>query len=277
MSPCADARMSAALSHLDKLTVQSPSTTATVINLQECTPSDLINISRQQWVRERFFVTDLDCHEWSSSSYGTTTLVDRRLEIKSAFRVHYSATNMGRDALFVDVTVPNASQSKIRLGNTHLESLALDPPRRPSQMRTAATYLHAEQEKVAPAGAIIAGDFNAIQPFDRLLHSENGLRDAYLELGGREGDEDGFTWGQQALPASRERFGCKRMDKVYFCGSGIKLVSFERFGADVEVDDEKAEQRNELLAHGFEKAWCTDHLGIKAVFELVDNTHLQDM
>lgn len=269
MLPYAEARMSTALDHLEQLTNQSPSTTAIAINLQECTPSDLITISLQQWVRDRFYITDLDNSAWGSGLYGTTTLVDRRLEIESVFRIHYSATKMERDALFIDLKVPETSHT-VRLGNTHLESLALDPPLRPSQMRVAATHLHAEQL----SGAIIAGDFNAIQPFDALLHSDNGLKDAYLELGGWEGGEDGFTWGQQALPALREQFGCSRMDKTYFRGSKIELKSFERLGADVEVHEGKQEQKHALLSLGFEKAWCTDHLGIKAVFSLVNDTHL---
>lgn len=270
MLPFAEARMSAALAHLEELTKQLPSTTAVAINLQECHPSDLINISQKKWVRESFYMTDLDTSAWASGLYGTTMLVDRRLGIASCFRVHYSATQMERDALFVDITVPE-TRNKIRLGNTHLESLALDPPMRPSQMRLAAAHLHADEEL---AGAIIAGDFNAIQPFDASLHADNNLKDAYLELGGQEGGEEGFTWGQQALPALRHRFGCSRMDKAYFCGSGIKLQSLERFGADIEVDQGQKRQRDGLLALGFEKAWVTDHLGIKATFGIVNDTRL---
>ncbi|KAI5859430.1 endonuclease/exonuclease/phosphatase family protein [Durotheca rogersii] len=268
MLPFAETRMKAALAHLEGLTSQLASTTAIVINLQECTPSDLITISQQEWVRDRFYITDLDSSAWASSLYGTVTLVDRRLEIASCFRVHYSATQMERDALFVDVAV---AAKKVRLGNTHLESLALDPPLRPSQMRVAATYLHADESY---AGAVITGDFNAIQPFDAALHADNGLKDTYLELGGREGADDGFTWGQQALAALRERFGCSRMDKAYFFGGGIKLQSFERFGADIEVGGGDKKQKDGLLALGFERAWVTDHLGIKATFSLVNDTRL---
>lgn len=272
MLPFAEARMSAALAHLEELTNGLPTSTAVAINLQECTPSDLITISQKQWVRDRFHITDLDSSAWASGLYGTTMLLDRRLGVASCFRVHYSATQMERDALFVDVTVPAAAGTPktVRLGNSHLESLALDPPQRPAQVRTAAPHLHAG----GLAGAVIAGDFNAIQPFDAALHSDNGLRDAYLELGGQEGGENGFTWGQQALPALRERFGFSRMDKAYFCGSGIKLQGFERFGADVEVDKGSKRQKDGLLALGFEKAWVTDHLGIKATFSLVNDTHL---
>lgn len=184
MLPFAEARMDAALAHLEELTASLPSTIAIAINLQECTPSDLITISQKQWVRDRFHITDLDSSAWASGLYGTTMLLDRRLGVASCFRVHYSATQMERDALFADVTVPASGAGAprtIRLGNSHLESLALDPPLRPAQVRTAAPHLHASHL----AGAVIAGDFNAIQPFDAILHSDNGLKDAYLERRGR--------------------------------------------------------------------------------------------
>lgn len=270
MLPFAEARMNAALAHLEELTNHLASTTAVVINLQECTPSDLISISQKQWVRDRFYITDLDSSAWASGLYGTTTLVDRCLQIASCFRVHYSATQIERDALFIDIAAPATSGKKIRLGNTHLESLAFEPPLRPSQMRVAAAHLHADEL----AGAAIAGDFNAVQPFDASLHAANGLEDAYLAFGGRDGGEDGFTWGQQALPVLRERFGLSRMDKAYFCGGGIKLQGFERFGANVEVDEGKKKQKDGLLALGFEKAWGTDHLGIRATFSIVNDTRL---
>ncbi|KAK6854698.1 endonuclease exonuclease phosphatase family [Apiospora arundinis] len=276
MLPCAEARMSAALAHLEELTSRLPSTTAIVIGLQEMTPSDLITISHQPWVRNKLYLTDVDSSAWGSGMYGTTTLVDRRLEVASCFRVHYAATRMERDALFVDVTAPAISPKVIRFSNSHLESLALDPPLRPTQMQVAAKYLHGGGEKEEQlAGAVIAGDFNAIQPFDANLHTDNGLKDACLELGcASVYDNAGATWGQQAHPAARERFGLSRMDKAFFCGSGIKLQAFERIGADVVVGDDKPEQKDKLLQLGFEKAWVTDHLGIKVTFGLVQDTRL---
>ncbi|KAI1369453.1 endonuclease/exonuclease/phosphatase family protein [Xylaria arbuscula] len=303
MLPYAESRMETALSHLAGLIAQlppSPSATAVVIFLQECTPSDLGTISRQPWVRSRFHVTDLDASGWGNAGYGTTTLVDRALNIQSCFRVHYSQSKMERDALFVDVALPqplpqstaaedssSSSGSKkpplLRLCNTHLESLVPVPALRPAQMQLVSTYMKRTAPEEEVSSAIVAGDFNAIQPEDRTLHDANGLRDAYLELGGAEDSETGYTWGQQALRALREQFGCSRMDKVYFCnndssssssgsggagGSGLELQSFERIGADVEVEEGKDGQRSGLLALGFEKAWVTDHLGVKAVFNL---------
>lgn len=272
MLPCAAARMNAALAHLEGHTSQLPPATAAIINIQEATPSDLITISQTPWVRSGFYMSDLDSYAWGSGMYGTTTLVDRRLEVASCFRVHYAETRMERDALFVDVTTAATAPRRVRFGNSHLESLALDPPRRPAQMRVAAQHLHAGGGELA--GAVIAGDFNAIQPFDVTLHADNDLQDAYLESGGREGAEEGATWGQQAHPATRARFGLSRMDKAFFCGEDIKLQGFERIGADVVVGEDKKEQRDKLLQLGFEKAWVTDHLGIKATFSFVQDARL---
>ncbi|KAI7497430.1 hypothetical protein KC367_g5860 [Hortaea werneckii] len=163
---------------------------------------------------------------------------------------------MERDALFVDVNVGEQGKP-VRFCNTHLESLALDPPLRPLQMQLCAQYMHDS----AVDGAVLAGDLNAIQDFDRRLHSDNDLKDAYLELGGTEDDaEAGHTWGQQAATAQRQKFGTSRMDNVFFCG-GVVCTAFERLGAGIELQDEG--EREEILKLGFDRPWITDHLGVR--------------
>lgn len=273
MLPFPEARMKPALAHLDRLTSPTslPTTTAPVIFLQECTASDLNTIAATPWVRERYHLTDLDPTNWATTHYGTTTLVDSRLPITAAFRVHYSKTRMDRDALFVDVSL-GPDNKKIRLCNTHLESLAFDPPFRPPQMQVVASYMHGEHVHAALA----AGDFNAIQPFDRTLHVDgnNNLRDAFLELGGREDTDEGFTWGQQAATKLREQFGCSRMDKVYVCG-GVKLLKFKRFGEDVLTEGE--DESKQIMELGFEKAWITDHLGVMAEVEVVSRQEKEQL
>lgn len=57
------------------------------------------------------------------------------------------------------------------------------------------------------------------------------------------------------------------MDKVFYCG-GVRLLDFQIRGADVELEDEK--QRQTILDLGFERAWITDHLALRAIFEIVD-------
>jgi tyrosyl-DNA phosphodiesterase 2 len=302
MLPHAHGRMERAVAHLCGLVEALPATTAVVVFLQECVVSDLKTIGQRAWVRERFHVTEaaaVGSANWASGHYGTTTLVDCRLPLRACFRVHYSQTNMERDAFFVDVeiastTVGSSGSSTgggggstgpptriIRLCNTHLESLALDPPLRPPQVALVASYLNPSQSTSStvsgsgsgsggdgvPHAGLMAGDFNAIQDFDRTLHTENGLEDAYLALGGAEDSDEGFTWGQQAATTLRERFGCSRMDKVFYRG-GVRVLRFARFGAGVELDG--LDMREKYAALGFDRPWITDHLGIVAEFDVVD-------
>ncbi|KAK5685767.1 hypothetical protein LTR17_026947 [Elasticomyces elasticus] len=256
MIPFDHSRMVAAIRHLEKL-VSEEDDLPTIILLNECLQNDLKTITSDDWVRSRFHVTDMNAEYWQSGFYGTTTLIDRRLAVESCFRVHFAKTRMERDGLFVDIDV--GAQKPVRLCNTHTESLALEPPFRPSQLAICAKQMHSEDVH----GAVLAGDLNAIQDFDKTLHTDNDLKDAYLELGGNEDDPDGHTWGQQAATVQRERFGTTRMDKVLFCGK-VECRSFERFGMDVQLEDE--EEREKLTQLGFDKPWITDHLGVKAIF-----------
>ena len=57
------------------------------------------------------------------------------------------------------------------------------------------------------------------------------------------------------------------MDKVFYCG-GVRLLDFQIRGADIELEDE--EQRQTILDLGFERAWITDHLALRAIFDLVE-------
>ncbi|KAL2021158.1 hypothetical protein VTK56DRAFT_7464 [Thermocarpiscus australiensis] len=254
--PLAEARMAAALKHLQSLVSQRA--IPSVIMLNEMVESDLKLIREADWVRQDYNMTDVSHEHWESPGYGTCMLVPRSMPIKSVFRVHYERTSMQRDALFVDVALPH--EQTLRLCTTHLESLQANPPKRPSQLATAARYLHE-----AYAG-VLAGDLNAIEPFDRTLHLDNNLKDAYLEKGGQEGAESGMTWGQMAPAWDRERWGLSRMDKILFCG-GLKLVDFGTFGMDAQVEGEAVrEQLMEMT--GIEKGWVTDHLGVRGDFAI---------
>lgn len=183
-------------------------------------------------------------------------LVPQCLPIKDVFRVYYENTEMQRDALFVDVALPG--DKTLRLCSTHLESLAARPPRRPEQLTTAARYLHE-----AHAG-VLAGDLNAIEPFDLTLHVENRLKDAYLELGGEEGAKWGTTWGHMSRKSDKYR--AKRLDKVLFCGD-LELEGYETFGMDVQIEDEELGQDLTILAD-LKKPWVTDHVGVKGDFRI---------
>ncbi|KAK4698106.1 tyrosyl-DNA phosphodiesterase 2, partial [Lecanoromycetidae sp. Uapishka_2] len=240
-APNAEQRMRAALQYLCSLvaTFEVP----TVIFLQEMVSSDLAEIRSTPWIQTSYYVTDLSTRNWLSL-YGTTTLVDRRLHMSSVLRTRYNS-NMGRDALFVDLE--NKSEAVLRLCNTHLESLQAAPPLRPGQVALVSRALH---DPVVDAG-VVSGDFNAIEGFDLTLHAENGLRDAYLENGGEDPNEDGWTWGMQT---DRNPYGCQRLDKMLFCGQ-VVVQNLERIGAGVQVEHGAGEGAGQFV---------TDHLGLMA-------------
>ncbi|OQO12654.1 hypothetical protein B0A48_02117 [Cryoendolithus antarcticus] len=260
MLPFGDSRMTAALAHLDSLISELPESTASVIFLQECTPSDLRLLASTPWIQQHFAITDLDNSMWANAHYGTTTLISRKYPVQQVFRVHFSATNQERDGLFADLLLDD--HKLFRLCNTHLESLALKPPLRPKQLELIAAHLHSS----ALAFALVAGDFNAIEPFDRSLHTENNLADAFLSLRGQEDTDKAYTWGQQAATHLREQFGRSRMDKIFFRGDGARCLDFKRFGDGVEVASE--DEKGKIVGLGFERAWVTDHLGVRGRFEL---------
>ncbi|RYP68665.1 hypothetical protein DL771_006535 [Monosporascus sp. 5C6A] len=270
MLPFAEARVETALAHLERLTAHLPSETAAVVFLQECTIPYLETIARCQWARKRFYITDVDASNWMSGHAGTTILVDRRLPVTACFRVHFSQTLVDRDAHFIDILMRRPGTTDIqesdnlilRLCNVHLESFDWETPLRPVQMRVIASYIH--QDGIH--GALLAGDFNSLQPYDMSLHTEHELRDAFLEFGGQEDEEAGFTWGLQS-PQVMRADGPSRLDKIMFTGACLQLRRFEVFGRDVQLEDE--EQRAELIRLGCEKPWITDHLGVMAELHAV--------
>lgn len=251
-------RMTRALAFLATYTALLPAPPILMFN--EMLVSDLQLLQHTPWIQDRYNLTDLDDRYWESGYYGTCMLISRALPISRVFRVHYTDTAMERDGLFVDLHLNNRT---LRVCSTHLESLVAVPPRRPGQMAEAARFL-----REAEAG-ILGGDLNAIESFDRRLHADNGLEDAYLRRGGEEDAREGMTWGQMAPTTQREQFGLSRMDKLLFCG-GVDVRHFETFGMDVVVDSEELRARL-VREEGLEKGWVTDHLGVRGDFVLLAN------
>lgn len=258
--PYAKPRMAAALNYLADLVKDTPQ--PVVLFLQEMVPSDLEQITGAQWVREKFLVTDLDGSNWLAKAphaYGTTTLIDRRLNVKQVFRVPF-ISKFDRDGLFVDLQAGGEASSILRLCNVHLESLPANPPVRDKQLEDAKPYLHDPQL----FAALLAGDCNAIEPFDRTLHTENELKDAFLELGGAEDTEEGYTWGYQDVAAIKGRFPPSRMDKLLYRGA-FSPKSLERIGVGVKVEDDNV--RSEMM-ETLHCDWVTDHYGLDVVLNL---------
>ncbi|KKK24019.1 hypothetical protein AOCH_002783 [Aspergillus ochraceoroseus] len=207
---------------------------------------------------------------------------------------------MKRDGLFVDISftsLPSGDQCTpdptdpsprkiVRLCNTHLESLVSVPPIRPVQLKVASQYMHGassggstynkigEEEAVVlptPHAALLAGDLNAFAPEDGTAPTECGLQDVFLKLGGQEGTEEAFTWGQQVPLYIKKKFGCSRMDKVLFCG-GIEPLRLQKIGEGVKAWVQYPEQSDEDSTDSTddgEEVWATDHIGLCAELQIL--------
>lgn len=298
MAPFPQARMASALAYLQMVVESTPPSAAVVICLQELRQDmpidlgrlgpgartfdpqiadDLRQVASAAWVQARFLVSDLATDHWRCG-YNCVTLVDRRLGVAGVSRLPF-VSEYRREALLVDIAVtPRSSgggeqtehsrRSVLRVCNVHLDSMAGKPPMRPIQWKACAKYLQRGSDGVA--GGILAGDCNANQDYDLTLAGENGFRDTYLEMGGKDDDPKGHTWGPQSKSS---RFPHKRMDKVCFCqpvGSSegqqlLNLKSLEKIGVGVKVGDESVSAK--LAAEGW-LDFVTDHYGLMADFEI---------
>lgn len=114
----------------------------------------------------------------------------------------------GRDGLCVDFH--HATGRAIRFVNVHLDSLA-------DTLHNRAQQLEILSHKLLEDGCergLIAGDFNAISPADHKLVGENGLRDQWTALHGKE--SNGYTWGVDRQEADGLPPG--RLDKIAMMG-----------------------------------------------------------
>ncbi|KAJ4371995.1 hypothetical protein N0V83_003768 [Neocucurbitaria cava] len=261
------ARMDTALSHLQSLVSTVPDSCAVVIHLQEMmetegsdaqAANDLSQVKDAHWIQERFNLTDINPSSWDAP-YGQVTLTDRRLAITSVSRLRF-VSEYQRDALFVDVRLDTSQAKYLRLCNVHLDSSY--GSMRPVQWSALAKHLQNVDQGIS--ASILAGDCNANQVRDRTAPQEHGFKDAYLELGGDEGDDSGATWGFQSVDA--RRWGRQRLDKEVFWGN-VQVDRLERIGVGVEVEDEPV--RSSLEDEG-EVTFVTDHYGLIGHFTLTD-------
>lgn len=126
-----------------------------------------------------------------------------------------------------------------------------------------------------PHAAILAGDLNAFGPEDLTAPVDCNLNDAFLTLGGKDGTEESFTWGQQVRELLREVYGCSRMDKVLYCGK-VGVEEFRKIGEGEEVWVQypkwDSDIEDEEDSYDGENVWITDHLGLQAVLRVLDSS-----
>ncbi|CAG7944373.1 unnamed protein product [Penicillium olsonii] len=188
-----------------------------VIFFQEVSKPALQYILEDERIRESWISSECDDTAWGRQSFTTITLMSKtrfgrdadsgtnKAILGPVWRVKYPS-RFDRDALCCDTFVPSSnskpgskssSATRIRLVNVHLDSLPIQPSRRPQQISIASSYLRA-----AGCG-VVAGDFNPVLEEDGILIDKNGLTDAWVAL---HSQDPGYTWGvdgQQPFPPNR--------------------------------------------------------------------------
>jgi tyrosyl-DNA phosphodiesterase 2 len=264
------ARMAGALNHLEELLSSIPAASAVVVFLQEMQEHrgqlqnfqdharDIKQLCESPWVRQGFNLTDISTKNWDAS-YGQVTLVDRRLSITQVARLKF-VSEYQRDAVLVDIPIASQQGKILRLSNVHLDSAS--GTMRPVQWK--GIEKHLQDHEAGVAASILAGDCNANQPRDKTEPQNNGFKDAYLELGGVEGEDEGATWGFQST--FWKRWGRQRLDKVVYWGD-VTAKSLERIGVGVKLEDKSLVKE---LAKNDELPFVTDHYGLMSELSVKD-------
>ncbi|PLB35905.1 endonuclease/exonuclease/phosphatase family protein [Aspergillus candidus] len=183
-APDSATRISSIISHL-----QASAPLVNVIFLQEVSRTALSTLLATPWLREHWYSSEADTTNWGAGPFATMTLVSKSKLRDSAlgpvWRLKYPS-RFQRDALCCDIFLPSGSAplSRVRLINVHLDSLPIQPSKRPIQLSIIASYLR------AAGRGVVAGDFNPVLPEDDALIGTNELKDVWADL---RPEEDGFT------------------------------------------------------------------------------------
>ncbi|KAJ7496863.1 Endonuclease/exonuclease/phosphatase [Mycena latifolia] len=252
-APLVIRRFQAALSHFEQLL--SSNTPPTIILLQEVHTSCFNVLLSNTFIRESYQVTNIS----SRQSYSTLTLVPHSLAplVSSVSRIPFTETRMQRDCLYVDLDIPVSSAPapttrRVRIANTHLESLSgFGDTARPKQLEAISKLLIASEVE----GGLVAGDMNCISPSDQDLPEQVGLSDAWLLTGTAKnmepgidetddtGEAEGHTWGYQP----RCEYPPRRLDKILTAGK-VEVVEIQRVGIGLQVEGRDT--------------WVSDHYGL---------------
>lgn len=174
---------------LSKLQIPADGNGPDVVFFQEVSPKALAYLLQHTWIRANWILSEVDETNWANVSFATMTLLSRSrfdsqaqsratssgptgagrgshkppfrsLSLGPVWRIKYPS-RFNRDALCCDVFFWNGhhhatTTTRIRLINVHLDSLPIQPNRRPRQVAIAAELLR------AAGRGLVAGDWNPV-------------------------------------------------------------------------------------------------------------------
>ncbi|OJT11482.1 hypothetical protein TRAPUB_12034 [Trametes pubescens] len=217
-TPNCEARILRILSYIQSSVLASPPEPCCIL-LQELDAKSLRVLLASEWVRKHFVIAP-DSPELWATFYGNATLVSRSIPLHHVVRsMLFWNTNMGRQALFVDIPLRSTATGDtrvVRVANTHLESLVVGTKARPAQLKAIAEMLRSDEVD----GGVVGGDMNMIgDTRDQNIHVDAGLEDACLF----PDQAASHTWGYQP-PC---QYPPRRLDRVFFTGKGLLVDSVE--------------------------------------------------
>ncbi|KAF2256719.1 DNase I-like protein [Trematosphaeria pertusa] len=240
-SPSPGPRISALLQTIEAMA------NADVIFLQDVNKAAIAQLLAHPWIQQQWYSSEADDSKFGKQSFATVTLISKiclfnhSISLGPIWRVSLPS-RFDRDALCCDLVSNKTPQTKglarIRLINVHLDSLPINPSRRPQQLSIIASYLR------AAGHGLVAGDFNPVLPEDDEIVSDNGLVDAWTYL---RPSDPGFTWGARG----DKPFPPNRLDKVALHNltpSNIRIL------------------QTSSIKHDCTDLEFSDHLGLSCVF-----------
>jgi tyrosyl-DNA phosphodiesterase 2 len=287
-------RVATAMEYLQKTFGNSAQ--SLVIMLQEVCQESVNQIMQTRWVRRNFAIAG---HEPPRifqagiprpAKYFTLMMIPKNLKLKDSFRVALP-TDMGRDALFVDIqlhtpksAVISETKDVLRLCTTHLESLEEGTHLRKKHLELIWQKLNEAGDGAHVVAGLIGGDMNAIHDTEHTLPKQLGLRDAWedlllLQTQSKEMDEaespysqlkGGITWGYQSNSSA---FIPNRLDKFLYAGSMKPFALMETQGPEAHIGRIGIGLKTDILSNETlqarqpqsqiaQRVWVSDHFGI---------------
>ncbi|KAG0134951.1 Endonuclease/exonuclease/phosphatase [Tuber indicum] len=187
-----------------------------ILCLQEVRSEVRATLLGDSKIRDDFLTTEAET-DMEYKYFTTMTLLSKKLFAYSlGSKEGELPSAAGRNGLCVDLILPYAPDTFLRIINVHLESCEAFSFR-VEQLKQLSSALY----EPGCRGGLIVGDFNSVTDEDHQPIEENKLKDAWLTLDG-DTKPDAPTWsvGRRRDPS----YEPKRMDKVAMVGLQAEMM-----------------------------------------------------
>ncbi|CAF1492393.1 unnamed protein product [Rotaria sordida] len=223
---------------------------AQIIGLQEMTTNILQQLLLQEFVQERYYLSDVDGRTFTGW-YGVLLLIDSRFYVSKLSLINFPQSKMGRRLLLAEIKLDE--NEIIRIGTVHLESLD-NKQERLSQLDICRKVLNR-----SPATCILMGDFNFHACGQENIDQINRLPqwiDVWIYLMGY--DNHGYTFDTEMNSMTKIHNGSSdrsRLDRIILLSQTIIPTQIQILG-------------NQPIAHhGQFYLFPSDHFGLTALFQ----------